>query len=183
MSACLVDAHGRWCPPESAASAASHPWRHEFRKNPGKDGVVRVIDAENFRLRASVVALRLGAGGAREVLMVGSTAKRKNGLLVLPGGGLDPDEEPSTSAAREAYEEAGIIVSPEDLRCVGVWIDEDKKTKGWFYACDGANVHEEASWPEELRGRQWTSASEMLETAWHPVIRNAISKGLAELGA
>ncbi|WP_033220519.1 NUDIX domain-containing protein [Kitasatospora phosalacinea] len=36
----------------------------------------------------------------------------------VPGGKVDPDEEISHAAARELYEEAGLVARPSDLRLV-----------------------------------------------------------------
>ncbi len=36
----------------------------------------------------------------------------------MPGGWIEPDEDPAQAAARELYEETGIIVKPEDLRAI-----------------------------------------------------------------
>jgi 8-oxo-dGTP diphosphatase len=35
-----------------------------------------------------------------------------NGLWSVPGGGLDPDEQPAQACVRELYEETGLIVRP-----------------------------------------------------------------------
>ncbi len=42
-----------------------------------------------------------------------------NGLWCLPGGGIEPDEEPADALVREVYEETGLHVLPE--RIVGVY--------------------------------------------------------------
>jgi 8-oxo-dGTP diphosphatase len=43
-----------------------------------------------------------------------------DGLLNIPGGKLEPDENVRTAAVREALEETGVIVDPADARCVAV---------------------------------------------------------------
>lgn len=38
----------------------------------------------------------------------------------MPGGSLDPDETIAEAAARETYEEVGILINPDDLKLVHV---------------------------------------------------------------
>lgn len=42
------------------------------------------------------------------------------GLWTLPGGIIDPAEQPADAAVREVYEETGIIAVPEVLTSIGV---------------------------------------------------------------
>ena len=51
--------------------------------------------------------------------------KRENtgwmdGFWGMPGGSLDPEETIAEAAARETYEEVGILINPEDLELVHV---------------------------------------------------------------
>lgn len=41
-----------------------------------------------------------------------------NGLWGIPGGALDPDEQPAQACVREVYEETGLIVRPVTLLAV-----------------------------------------------------------------
>ncbi len=41
-----------------------------------------------------------------------------NGLWSVPGGALDPDEQPAQACVREVYEETGLVVRP--VRVLGV---------------------------------------------------------------
>ena len=54
---------------------------------------------------------------------------------LVPGGGIDADEDTLTAALRELYEETGLVVSPEDL---GEPVLE--ATGRWDWA-DGLNYH------------------------------------------
>ncbi len=64
--------------------------------------------------------LRTSASGHTEVLL----GRKKTGLglgkLVGLGGKLESGEAPADAAAREAHEEAGLVVDPSDLRAAGV---------------------------------------------------------------
>ena len=49
---------------------------------------------------------------AGEVLL---QRRSDNGLWGVPGGAIDPGEEPAQAVVREVYEETGLIVKPERL--------------------------------------------------------------------
>ncbi|MFF2347960.1 NUDIX domain-containing protein [Pseudarthrobacter sp. NPDC058119] len=48
--------------------------------------------------------------------------KRGTGMFMHPGGKPEPGETAVQAAARELAEEVGIVVRPEDLDLMGVWI-------------------------------------------------------------
>lgn len=52
-----------------------------------------------------------------QVLLV--TSSRRPELWIVPGGGVEPEEEPSVTAVREVLEEAGVVGSLG--RCLGVF--------------------------------------------------------------
>jgi hypothetical protein len=95
-----------------------------FRDGPvtsGHDyaGVPRTYDTDGLRRRAACVCLRRTANDSKcEVLMINSLAKP--GHLILPGGGIDPDELPCTAAVRESMEEAGVDAHHIFDACNGV---------------------------------------------------------------
>lgn len=78
-----------------------------------ESGVPRTYDLDGLRRRAGVFSLRAKPGAAApptevahwEVLMISSLSKER---LIIPAGGIDPDELPCCAAVREGYEEAGI---------------------------------------------------------------------------
>lgn len=47
------------------------------------------------------------------------TSSRRPELWIVPGGGVEPNEEPSVTAVREVLEEAGVV--GELGRCLGVF--------------------------------------------------------------
>jgi len=52
-----------------------------------------------------------------QVLLV--TSSRRPELWIVPGGGVEPEEEPPVTAVREVLEEAGVVGSLG--RCLGVF--------------------------------------------------------------
>lgn len=80
-----------------------------------KPNSVRIYDKDGFRLRAACICVRSEAEA--EVLLV--TSSRRPELWIVPGGGVEPDEETSVTAVREVLEEAGVVGALG--RCLGVF--------------------------------------------------------------
>ncbi len=74
-------------------------------------------------------------GFQREILTVTS---RKFSTLVLPGGTIDPGEQPVATAIRELREEISVNVEPQHLAFVGRHVSSYAKLDDWlvhaFYA-------------------------------------------------
>ncbi|XP_035668133.1 diphosphoinositol polyphosphate phosphohydrolase 3-beta-like [Branchiostoma floridae] len=68
-----------------------------------KENQVRTYDADGFRKRAACLCLNTNRD---KVLLVSSS--RYPDRWVVPGGGLEPEEQPSQAAIREVAEEAGV---------------------------------------------------------------------------
>jgi len=96
---------------------------------------------------ATVVPLRDGPGGL-EVLMLRRNSKLAfGGMWVFPGGRVDPGDAPGAgdddeqaiaqrAAAREAVEEAGIVLDPADLVPFSHWTPPDEAPRRfltWFF--------------------------------------------------
>lgn len=47
------------------------------------------------------------------------TSSRRPELWIVPGGGVEPEEEPSVTAVREVLEEAGVVGKLG--RCLGMF--------------------------------------------------------------
>lgn len=50
-------------------------------------------------------------------------SKKHNGAIGLIGGKIEKNETPKKAAARELYEESGLIINPEDLIFLGMRTD------------------------------------------------------------
>lgn len=116
---------------------------------------------------ATVVLLRDADDGC-EVLLVRRNAQLSfhGGAWVFPGGRIDPEDHVAAggsgdplaaarqAAAREAFEEAGMVVGPESLVVVSRWVTPEgvpKRFDAWFFAgransdavrVDGGEIHE-----------------------------------------
>ncbi|CAG9088678.1 unnamed protein product [Plutella xylostella] len=86
-----------------------------------KPNSIRIYDEEGFRRRAACICVRSDA--ETEVLLV--TSSRRPDNWIVPGGGVEPEEEPSVTATREVLEEAGVIGKLG--RCLGVFENREHK--------------------------------------------------------
>uniref|UniRef100_A0A1B6CXV2 diphosphoinositol-polyphosphate diphosphatase n=1 Tax=Clastoptera arizonana TaxID=38151 RepID=A0A1B6CXV2_9HEMI len=80
-----------------------------------KPGSTRIYDKDGFRRRAACICVR--SESENEVLLV--TSSRSPDHWIIPGGGVEPEEEPSVTAVREVIEEAGVLGTLG--RCLGVF--------------------------------------------------------------
>uniref|UniRef100_A0A8D3E5E8 diphosphoinositol-polyphosphate diphosphatase n=1 Tax=Scophthalmus maximus TaxID=52904 RepID=A0A8D3E5E8_SCOMX len=69
-----------------------------------KPNQTRTYDGEGFKRRAACLCFRNEKED--EVLLVSSS--RHPDQWIVPGGGMEPEEEPCGTAVREVYEEAGV---------------------------------------------------------------------------
>jgi len=129
---------------------------------------------------ATVVLLRDGAEGV-ETLMLRRDSKLAfaGGAWVFPGGRIDPEDYPDgvvsdddvavlsaarNAAAREAMEEAGLVVDPDSLVWFAHWTPGAIATRRfdtWFFvgvAPDGQVVIDDG----EIRDHQWIRPADAL---------------------
>jgi 8-oxo-dGTP pyrophosphatase MutT (NUDIX family) len=135
------------------------------------EGDVPVVDA------ATVVVLRAGPEGAGiEVLMLHKhTGHAFGGMWVFPGGRVDPDDGAADSsgverarhaAAREAAEEAGLVVSADDLVPFAHWTpppEAPRRFATWFFVAEARDVREIVVDGGEIKDHAWVSPAEALE--------------------
>lgn len=126
-----------------------------------EDGVLPAIPA------ATVVLLRDSDDGP-EVLMLRKNSKITfGGMWVFPGGKIDPEDYPEdgdlqvaarTAAAREAEEEASVVVSPDEFVCFAHWTPPpgpQKRFATWFFAAHAAHQHEVSIDDGEIKDHAW----------------------------
>lgn len=80
-----------------------------------KPNSIRIYDSEGYRRRAACICVKNDLED--EVLLV--TSSRRPDSWIVPGGGVEPDEEPAVTAIREVREEAGVL--GQLGRCLGVF--------------------------------------------------------------
>lgn len=100
-----------------------------------------------------------------------------DGLLCLPGGHVEPDESVTQAAIREAAEELGITLQPEDLTYV---CTEVKNVSGKFYISvefvAQTNQEPKNNEPHECAELVWVDPNN-LPSDVIPNFRNIIEKG------
>ncbi|KAI5716387.1 hypothetical protein M8J76_005604 [Diaphorina citri] len=86
-----------------------------------KPNSTRMYDQDGYRRRAACICVRNEA--ENEILLV--TSSRRPEHWIVPGGGVEPEEEPAATALREVAEEAGVLGKLG--RSLGVFENDDRK--------------------------------------------------------
>ena len=85
------------------------------------------------------------------------------GGWALPGGIIDPAEEPADAAAREVFEETGVLAVPERLIAVSV------SSRMRYPNGDRVQYLELTLLCRPVGGRAQVNDSESVEVGWHPL--------------
>lgn len=95
---------------------------------------------------------------------------------MLPGGTLEAGETALAGVIREAQEEVGVVMQPEDLRFAGVvhWWNDQRKDSGFTlnWTCSkwgGVLANQE---PTECQKLAWLSQAEIAELAAQQAIES-----------
>ncbi|XP_012887809.1 PREDICTED: diphosphoinositol polyphosphate phosphohydrolase 3-alpha [Dipodomys ordii] len=116
-----------------------------------KPNQTRTYDPEGFKQRAACLCFR--SEREDEVLLVSSS--RYPDRWIVPGGGMEPEEEPGGAAVREVYEEAGV--KGKLGRLLGVFEqNQDRKHRTYVYVLTVTELLED--WEDSLsigRKREW----------------------------
>ncbi|CAK9826567.1 Diphosphoinositol polyphosphate phosphohydrolase 1 [Anthophora retusa] len=136
-----------------------------------KPNSIRIYDSEGYRRRAACICVKNDLED--EVLLV--TSSRRPDSWIVPGGGVEPEEEPAVTALREVREEAGVL--GQLGRCLGIFenVEHKHRTQVWVMRV----TEELPEWEDSRaigRKRKWFSISEaLLQLAQHkPVQRSYI---------
>lgn len=122
-----------------------------------KPNSTRIYDKDGYRRRAACICVRSEAEA--EVLLV--TSSRRPELWIVPGGGVEPDEESSLTATREVLEEAGVI--GELGRCLGIFENSEHMHRTEVFVM--VVTQELDEWEDSKtigRKRQWFTIEEAL---------------------
>jgi len=151
-------------------------------------GTVPEVVVSHERPAATVVLLR---GDPLQVLLLRRSSKVAfGGMWVFPGGRVDPaDADPQRpgdlvasarrAAAREAAEEAALVVAPDDLVPFALWVppvQAPRRYRTWFFvaaapassvAVDGGEIEDHA-WltPQEALDRHSAGVIELAPPTW-----------------
>ncbi|MGH0120831.1 UNVERIFIED_CONTAM: hypothetical protein FKN15_069657 [Acipenser sinensis] len=130
-----------------------------------KPNQTRTYDGEGYKKRAACLCFKNER--EEEVLLVSSS--RHPDQWIVPGGGMEPEEEPGGAAVREVYEEAGVKgklgrllgvfeagVKGKLGRLLGVFENQDRKHRTYVYILTVTETLED--WEDSVnigRKREW----------------------------
>ncbi|XP_013419477.1 diphosphoinositol polyphosphate phosphohydrolase 2 [Lingula anatina] len=120
-----------------------------------KPNSIRTYDEDGFRRRGACVCFK--DESEEEVLLV--TSKKSPDLWVVPGGGIEPTEDPRVAAERECFEEAGVKGAVK--RKLGVFENKDRKHRTYVFVLHVEEMVDH--WEEKTslgRQRKWFSLEE-----------------------
>ncbi|XP_077582137.1 diphosphoinositol polyphosphate phosphohydrolase 1 [Stigmatopora nigra] len=123
-----------------------------------KSNQTRTYDGDGYKKRAACLCFRTES--EEEVLLVSSS--RHPDKWIVPGGGMEPEEEPNVAATREVCEEAGVkgILG----RLVGVFENQERKHRTFVYVLVVTEVLED--WEDSLnigRKREWFKIDDAIQ--------------------
>ncbi|XP_068170137.1 nudix (nucleoside diphosphate linked moiety X)-type motif 4a isoform X2 [Antennarius striatus] len=123
-----------------------------------KPNQTRTYDGEGFKRRAACLCFRNEKED--EVILVSSS--RHPDQWIVPGGGMEPEEEPYGAAVREVYEEAGV--KGQLGRLLGIFEhNQDSKHRTYVYTLIVTEILED--WEDSVnigRKRKWFKVDEAI---------------------
>lgn len=123
-----------------------------------KPGSTRIYDEDGFRRRAACICVR--SESENEVLLV--TSSRQPDHWIVPGGGVEPEEDARNTAIREVEEEAGVLGKLG--RCLGVFENDERKHRTEVFVM--VVTEELPEWEDSRsigRQRKWFPLDEALK--------------------
>lgn len=125
---------------------------------------------------ATVVVVRDGPAGVEALMLRRASAGAFGGMWVFPGGKVDPgDADPTRpddelaaarrAAVREAEEEAGLVLEPDDLVPLSHWTPppvQPRRFATWFFLADAADAEVVVD-GHEIEEHEWLRPAEVLE--------------------
>ncbi|XP_043418031.1 diphosphoinositol polyphosphate phosphohydrolase 2 isoform X2 [Prionailurus viverrinus] len=123
-----------------------------------KPNQTRTYDREGFKKRAACLCFR--SEQEDEVLLVSSS--RYPDQWIVPGGGMEPEEEPGGAAVREVYEEAGV--KGKLGRLLGIFENQDRKHRTYVYVLTVTEILED--WEDSVnigRKREWFKVEDAIK--------------------
>lgn len=121
----------------------------------------------NAALTADVVALHR-SGGVDRVLLVRRGSQPFAGCWALPGGFVDPDEDPQVAALRELAEETGLDLADVALRELGLYGAPGRDPRGrvvssaWWVRLPEGDAPAEVVGGDDAAEASWVPLREVL---------------------
>ncbi|XP_022657154.1 diphosphoinositol polyphosphate phosphohydrolase 3-alpha-like isoform X2 [Varroa jacobsoni] len=123
-----------------------------------KPNSTRTYDKDGFRRRAACLCVR--DGFETEILLVSSSSTPDR--FIVPGGGLEPDEDAETAAIREVMEEAGVKGKID--RCLGIFENVERRHRTQVFVLQVRELLEEWDDSKSIgRKRKWFTVADALE--------------------
>uniref|UniRef100_A0A158R4C9 diphosphoinositol-polyphosphate diphosphatase n=1 Tax=Syphacia muris TaxID=451379 RepID=A0A158R4C9_9BILA len=115
----------------------------------------RQLDGQGFRLRAAGICTRL-EGSRLQILLV--SCSKDEHIWVIPGGGIEVNEDEQSAALREVLEEAGVV--GKIVKRVGEFKDEERRHRTAVFIL--SVIEELREWEDGYCGRkrQWMTIEE-----------------------
>jgi 8-oxo-dGTP pyrophosphatase MutT (NUDIX family) len=131
-------------------------------------------------IQYAALPYRVNANARTEVLLITSKQTRR---WIIPKGWphKDKDKAPHRSAAREAFEEAGVI-GAVGRRAIGSFSHDKRLKNGGVVTCKVLVFplkvdRQDKKWPEkEERQVRWLSANRAAKTVTHPKLSEIIGR-------
>ncbi|XP_062928366.1 diphosphoinositol polyphosphate phosphohydrolase 2-like [Mobula hypostoma] len=123
-----------------------------------KDNQTRTYDGDGYKKRAACLCFKSDC--EEEVLLVSSS--RHPDQWIVPGGGMEPDEEPGNAAVREVYEEAGV--KGKLGRLLGIFENRDRKHRTYVFILIVTEILED--WEDSVnigRKREWFKVEDAIK--------------------
>jgi 8-oxo-dGTP pyrophosphatase MutT (NUDIX family) len=130
------------------------------------------------RIQYAALPYRLRADARTEVMLITS---REAGRWIIPKGWPQKDKAPHRSAAREAFEEAGVV-GAVGRRSIGSFSHNKRLKNGDVVICKVLVFplkvdRQDKKWPEkEEREVRWWSAEQAARTVTHPKLGEIINR-------
>lgn len=131
-----------------------------------KPGSTRIYDPDGFRRRAACICVK--SESENEILLVTSSSHPDH--WIVPGGGVEPEEEPSMTAIREVVEEAGVLGKLG--RRLGVFDNDERKHRTEVFVM--VVTEELPEWEDSKnigRQRKWFTLEDALKQLSHKPVQ------------
>lgn len=148
---------------------------------PGPDGEELRKRPAYYYTQSAVIPYRFRDNGKCEFLLISSSSNKH---WVVPKGIKDPGLSPQESAAREAWEEAGIKGKIDNEMLGSYTVEKWGATCTVdVFAMQVDKVFEEADWEERHRQRRWFSLQKAVDSLKQPELARMLVDLVGRIGS